>query len=76
MSNIEPGQDLVLEIDNEFDEVAVKNLDGAVIGFIMHTQPKGCISAFRAMQKLHSCAALAKAALVAGSTAVLISPKI
>lgn len=71
MSEINPGQTVVLEKDAEFGEVAVKQPCGAVIGYILHKQPCGCVSAFRAMQRIDDNKVLLQVAIVSGDIAVL-----
>jgi len=73
LSEVEIGQLLVLQKEKELDEIAVKNLNGEIIGFVLHSQPKGCISAFCALTKIEDNSVMTSVAVSAGETALLVT---
>jgi len=73
MSEVEIGQLLVLQKEKELDEIAVKTLNGEVIGFVLHSQPKGCISAFSAVTKIGDNCVMASVAVSTGGVSLLVT---
>lgn len=76
LGDIKPEENLTLERDFVTNEIAAKDSEGRIVGFVVNGQPSGCTGKISAMHAIGRRRVVAKAAVVFGDVAVLFSSAI